>query len=280
MIKFLIKFGTFLLCTAILVLGALQTVKENNVEEMVDKLEYILSSGGTSDGDGGYMDSENKDGPSPDVPDEPIVPDEPVEELTPAEKTENALKDLYDNHNPALSDAKKETISTTIGSSIDTSTEDGELISDIVNSYVDNLFSQIDAQREQNSGASEEENNAARDEFARRETEALSGLVDILNTSTEGDRPSDEQISSSVESVLDSEVCLGTVVSITEDEEMTERIQEATAEIDDSAMEQIQNTIQTKLDETRASEELSDEELALKEDQYRAIADLFGITLN
>ncbi len=280
MIKFLIKFGTFLLCTAILVLGALQTVKENNVEEMVDKLEYILSSDRTSDGDGGYMDSENKDDPAPDMSDEPTEPVEPTPEPTLEEKTENAFKDLYDNHNPALSDAKKETISTTISSSIDTSTEDGELISDIVNSYVDNLFAQIDAQREQDSDASEEENNAARDEFARRETEALSGLVDILNTSTEGERPSDERISSSVESVLDSEVCLGTVVSITEDEEMTERIQEATAEIDDSAMEQIQNTIQTKLDETRASEELSDEELAIKEDQYRAIADLFGITLN
>lgn len=280
MIKFLINFGTFLLCAAIIVLGGVKTVQENRLEEMVNEIDAIFSED-TPDIDGEYTYPDDPTAPDePDEPDEPIVPEEPVEELTPAEKTENAFKDLYDNHNPALSDAKKETISTTISSSIDTSTEDGELISDIVNSYVDNLFSQIDAQREQNSGASEEESNAARDEFARRETEALSGLVDILNTSTEGERPSDEQISSSIESVLDSEVCLGTVTAIAEDEEMTERIQEATSEIDDSAMEQIQSTIQSKLDETRTDGELTDEELAIKEEQYQAIADLFGITLN
>lgn len=282
MIKFLINFGTFLLCVAMVAFAGVKTVQENNIQEMVDRIEDIMTVPEPS------VKPENPDVPTvPDkgeegMPDAPTIPGEPTvpDDLTSTEKTENALKDLYDNHNSALSDAKKETVSSTISSSIDTSTEDGELISDIVNSYVDNLFAQIDSNREQNSGATEEESNAARDEFARRESEAISGLVDIMNTSTEGDRPSDEQISSSVESVLDSEVCLGTVTAITEDEEMTERIQEATSEMDTSTKDQIQNTIQSKLDETRESGTLTEEELREKENQYQAIADLFGIRLN
>lgn len=290
MIKFLINFGTFLLCAAIVAFAGVKTVQENNIQEMVDRIEDIMtvdpeppiepeSPDVPTDPDKG---DEVKPAPTPDKPDEPTIPDNPTvpDEPTSAEKTENALKDLYDNHNSALSDAKKETVSSTISSSIDTSTEDGELISDIVNSYVDNLFAQIDSNKEQNSGATEEESNAARDEFAKKESEAISGLVDIMNTSTEGERPSDEQISSSVESVLESEVCLGTVTAITEDEEMTERIQEATSDMDTSAKDQIQSTIQSKLDETRESGTLTEEELREKEDQYQAIADLFGIKLN
>ncbi len=288
MIKFLINFGTFLLCVAMVAFAGVKTVQENNIQEMVDRIEDIMTvpepSVKPENPDVPTVPDEGEEGmpDAPTIPGEPTVPDKPTvpDDLTSTEKTENALKDLYDNHNSALSDAKKETVSSTISSSIDTSTEDGELISDIVNSYVDNLFAQIDSNREQNSGATEEESNAARDEFARRESEAISGLVDIMNTSTEGDRPSDEQISSSVESVLESEVCLGTVTAITEDEEMTERIQEATSEMDTSTKDQIQNTIQSKLDETRESGTLTEEELREKEDQYQAIADLFGIRLN
>ena len=152
------------------------------------------------------------------------------------------------------------------------SEEDQEenLINDIVASiggiYFDNLQKEIQASQEANASATEEEKNAARDDFAEKEAEAISGLINILSKPEETTK---EDISQSVDALLDSPVCKNTISqSIENNPEFTETVQEKTKNL----KKDIKAEIQEKLESAKADDPESAQ-------TYQDIADLFGITL-
>ena len=152
------------------------------------------------------------------------------------------------------------------------SEEDQEenLINDIIASiggiYFDNLQKEIQASQEANASATEEEKNAARDDFAEKEAEAISGLINILSKPEETTK---EDISQSVDALLDSPVCKNTISqSIENNPEFTETVQEKTKNL----KKDIKAEIQEKLESAKAEDPESAQ-------TYQDIADLFGITL-
>ena len=159
----------------------------------------------------------------------------------------------------------------------ETESEFDEIVSSVVTTYVDNLLKEIETSREVNSGASEEESNAAQQEFVEKEAEAFSGLVNIVNSSKEsGEAPEDDKIVQSVDAVLNSTVCMGTVTeSVETNSEFTEKVQEATQDMNEETKAEIQSKIETSLDDFRSSDDYDES----KEKQYSDFASLFGITL-
>lgn len=250
--------------------------------------------------------------PAPGEGDEDNTP--PANETLSTEEAKNAFGDLYDNHDADFAEVKKEMVTGMINGFLGTgngggsdnqpsepdedepeedveidfgaefnpdefepdeeepeeggTTEIEEMIGGIVNTYVDNLFAEIENQQAANAGASEEEAAAARDEFIEREAEAFAGLVNVVNNPGTTEEESEQQLIQSVDAVLNSTVVLGTVSqSVENNPELTETIQEATSNMN----EEVKNDIQNKIEEAmNANPE--------KEQQYKDLANLFGIT--
>ena len=141
-----------------------------------------------------------------------------------------------------------------------------DVIVDIAGTYYENLQNEIQNNQQANQGATAEEQQAARDEFVQKEAEAFAGLINVV---TKPEETSDEDLVQSVDAVLNSNVCLGTVTdSIGGNEELNQTVQDATANINEETKAEIENKINAALE---ANPE--------KEQQYNDLANLFGITL-
>ena len=155
--------------------------------------------------------------------------------------------------------------------------DDDEMVSDVVNIYFDNLINEIEKKQNENADKPAEEGDADGQAFVEKEAEALAGLVNIIDTAKSGDTPDDSKILQSVDAILDSNVCMDTVSTSTDvNSKFTEKAQEATQNISDETKAEIQQKIETSLEEYRASEGAD----GSKEKQYTDLANLFGITLN
>ena len=140
------------------------------------------------------------------------------------------------------------------------------IIVNVAGTYYDNLQAGIQANQQANSGATTEEQQAARDEFVERESEAFAGLINVV---TNPEETTGEQLVQSVDALINSDVCLDTVTqSTTNNPEFTETVQEATQNINEETISEIE----TKLNEAIATN-------PEKSQQYQDLANLFGITL-
>ena len=144
--------------------------------------------------------------------------------------------------------------------------EVNDLIIDVAGTYFDNLQAGIQQNQQDNAGATEEEQQAARDEFIQQESEAFAGLINIA---TKPEETTEEQLVQSVDAVLNSSVCLDTVAqSVEKNESLSTTVQDATVNMN----EETKSEIETKINEAlEANPE--------KEQQYKDLANLFGITL-
>ena len=143
-----------------------------------------------------------------------------------------------------------------------------DLIVDVAGTYFDKLQEGIQQNQEQNADASEEEKEAAKEEFVQKESEAFAGL---LNIATKPEETTDDQLIQSVDAVIKSDVCLGTVTeSVQSNGDLTTTVQDATAGMNEETKAQIENKI------TEAYDSTDDQ---AKKDQYKDLANLFGITI-
>ena len=144
--------------------------------------------------------------------------------------------------------------------------EVNNIIIDVAGTYFDNLQAGIQQNQQDNAGASEEEQQAARDQFVQQESEAFAGLINIA---TRPEETTEEQLVNSVDAVLNSNVCLDTVTqSVERNDSLTTTVQDATANMN----EETKSEIETKINEALAAN-------PEKEQQYKDLANLFGITL-
>lgn len=140
------------------------------------------------------------------------------------------------------------------------------IIIDVAGNYYENLQQGIQNNIASNSGASAEEQQAARDEFIRQEAEAFAGL---LNIATKPEETTEEQIVQSVDAVLKSDVCLDTVTqTVTGNDAITDTVRDATEGMAESYKADIEDRLNAALAENPE-----------KAQQYNDLANLFGITL-
>ena len=184
-----------------------------------------------------------------------------------------AMTDIYDTYIPITAEINKEILSNTITGNLDTDTEEGSFTTDIVISYVDNLYNAIgdsheDTQAKVESGEiTQEEADKIKEEFIEKETAALDSMMGLVGSMNSEEGPTEEQLENAVDNILDS-----TVVSNT--------IKENAEMLDDNTKQDLSDVLQGAIDSTNGNEELTEEEKQELADRYKGIADLFGITLN
>ena len=270
MIKLLVSFISFLLSCAIIAFGGVMTFESSDFEAI--KNDYSVA-----------LNTPILPPAQPEIPDTPTVPENPVdpenpdapgEELPPVEEDDGLgiFGDLFDTYNPDFADINKQVLSNAVTNVIPE--DKGEVagaLDTIVNTYIDNLYNEIGNIHSSTEGATDEEVEAARQEFAQKEMDAFNGLTEIVTHTTAGHTPDEESVVESVGAVLDSTVCLETVVQVVEsDPESSERIQQSTESLSPEVKQEIEDLINNAY---------NDPENEGKEDQYKALADLFGITL-
>ena len=211
--------------------------KDMNKEFFVGMLEGVLN--GSSD------DSDTKPPVGGDDFDEDISEDDFSTDFNPDEFVPDAEPDDDDS---------------------ETSSTINDLVINMGGNYYENLQKEMEKDIEMNKNATEEEKQAAKKEFIEKETAALEGL---LNIATKPEETTDEQLLDSVDAVLKSDVCLGTVTdTVNSDSTLSETIQDAN--IGESVKAEIENKINDAMNNTTDQEKM---------EQYKNLADIFGITL-
>ncbi len=278
MFKFLINLATLVLSIAILAFGGVMTVQESDFDAIANDFQAALetpllpempdtpSTPGDQPGEvqPGQPGGEQPGGqPGGEQPGEPTTP--------PTSNMANTFEQLFDTYNPAFSDINQQVISNSITNMLPEDNGRANSYSDVVNTYVDNLYSEIENIQGSTEGATEEEIAQARQEFAERESAAYNGLVEIMTeTTVSGTTPNEETVVESVDALLNSTVCLNTVSTVVaENAEITGQIQDATQNL----TPETQTAIEEKINEYYNA---NPENAAA----YENLASLFGITLN
>lgn len=297
MFKFLIDIISLVLCCVILAFGGYQTVQKTDVDTMIGDFKEAMEAPLIVERSEVDNPSEDEKPESPEVPDDagdttpddgdvgtestPSVPEETT-------NTEQSFKDMFDTYNPTFAEVNKQVLTNAIngnlnigGGSTGNGGEDSEggessadttIATDFVSDYVDNLYTEIENIKNQAAAENktQEEIDAMGEEFAKKESAALDGLMNVVNTTTNSDAPIDEEvITKSVEDILDSSVCLNTVTNtITKDEETKNAIQESTSTMDEETKAKLEEIFNQKAEENPENT-----------DSYKDLADLFGITL-
>ena len=128
-----------------------------------------------------------------------------------------AMTDIYDTYNPITAEINKEILSNTITGNLDTDTEEGSFTTDIVISYVDNLYNAIgdsheDTQAKVESGEiTQEEADKIKEEFIEKETAALDSMMGLVGSMNSEEGPTEEQLENAVDNILDSTVVSNTI---------------------------------------------------------------------
>ena len=199
----------------------------------------------------GFLGGNNNETPEPD-PDEPPVEEPDFDESFDGDFGGEFNPDEYEPEEEEPEDGGQNEVN--------------DLIVDVAGTYFDNLQAGIQQNQQDNADATEEEQQAARDEFIQQESEAFAGLINIA---TRPEETTEEQLVQSVDAVINSSVCLDTVTqSVEKNESLTTTVQDATANMN----EETKAEIETKLNDAIASN-------PEKEQQYKDLANLFGITL-
>ena len=207
---------------------------------------------------------------TPAEPEDPAEPEEPGDDF---EENFGADMDFGTEFDPDAFEPEEEPEEDeTEGETVDLDT----IITEVMNSYVDNLFTAIEEKKEAAENATEQEKEVIKEEFVQKEAEAVAGLVNIAGNAGSDSAVADDLVKESVDAILGSDVCMNTVTQVVESNEVfTEKIQEATSGLAEETKTEIQSKIESTLEEFRASENYSEE----AEQKYRDLANLFGITL-
>ncbi len=298
MIKFLVDIITLILCCGIIFIGGTKTFENSKagLNDFMADFELVLNStpeipdvdGGDTDNNEGDNSGENNNGGNvggdkvedDDVPgDEEDTNDKPGEAPevpSTTTQTTETIKGMIDNYNPAVAETTQNMMTETIENSIPDSNPNKDVITDAIGTYFDNLYAAIGEKKDETDDMDDEAAEQAKTEFAEKESAALNGIVTIVGVANSGEAD-EEKITESVDAILDSTVCLETVTTtITEDENMKQDIQKATENMNDQTKTTIKEKIQEKIEENRNSENYDPQ----KEDQYKALAELFGIKIN
>lgn len=285
MIKLLVNIATILLCCFIIYMGATKTINNSSpvFGQMVAEIQTVLQeqpvipdsgNGGDDSGEGtpGGDSSEEGDvggGSGSTTPEQPSDPETPETPETPSNTTADTIKGMIDNYNEVIANTTQNMISSSISSMIPDENQNKEVISDAVDTYFDKLYSAIENKKNETDGMDDADAaEQAKTEFAEKESAALNGLMTIVGAASSGETK-DEELTESVDAILESEVCLETITeTITEDPKMQEDVKNATSSMTEETKTSIEDAIQQKLQENPE-----------KEEQYQKLADLLGIQL-
>lgn len=282
MIKFLINIATILLCCFIIFMGATKTINNSkpviyvmlaDFQTVLQEQPVIPDSGNGGDDSGevtpGGDSSEGGDvggGSGSTTPEQPSNPETPE---TPSNSTADTIKGMIDNYNEVIANTTQNMISNSITNIIPDDNENKEVISEAVDTYFDKLYSAIENKKNETDGMDDADAaEQAKTEFAEKESAALNGLMTIVGAASSGETK-DEELTESVDAILDSEVCLETITeTITEDAKMQEDVKNATSTMTEETKTSIEESLQQKLQENPE-----------KEEQYQKLADLLGVQL-
>lgn len=279
MLKILIQILTLVSTAAILFFGALGSYKSSDINSFVDDLQQALyaspSHPDDSTGNGGDTSDKvnctnHKDENGDYICD---ICGASIEHDDDKKQTpEDSFASLFENYDPEYAEINKQVLSNAINSTLVDSGDNTGLLSDIVDAYLDELYSHLDNLHSSNSDASAEELEQAKQEFAKNESKALDGFTDIVtNIAVDDSEINEEKIISSVESVIESDVCLSTIGSITKsNSDITDKVQSATAGLDAETKSSIENILENAKSNT---------EDASKIESIEALANMLGITL-
>lgn len=281
--KFLVQLLTLVVSVVILFFGAKESYDKTDIGAMIEDFQMAMQTTPATPDDG-------TTDPTPDpTPDPDPVPcdhvdedkdgkcDKCLETVGTSSGSEQLSSDkfasLYDNYDPEFADINKQVLSNAINSSlVDAGTDDTGLLSDIVDTYIDQLYGHLDNVHSANEGATPEEQEQAKKEFAEKESQALEGFTDIItNVAVKGEDVKEDEVVSSVEKVLESDVCLNTVASVSKsNSDITDMVQDATQGMSSETKSDIENM----LNEAKSS--ATD---PAKKESLDALANMFGITL-
>lgn len=279
MMKILTTLLTLLASLAILVGGVFGMVQESDLSGVVNDFQSAIEGIGTT------APPASQPEPDTDVPDCTSHVDENLDyicdrcgaelERPKDEKQEkvDSLKSLIENYNPEYADLSKSVLSNTINSSVVDAGENTGMLQDIVDEYVNELYSQIEKVNSEGEGLSEEERAELTDSFAQKEVDALESLTEIVtNVAVKEENIDDETIVSSVETLIESDVCLATVGNLTStNSEAVGKVQEASASMSDSTKDELKDII---------SEAKNNTEDPQKQAYLEDLANLFNISLD
>jgi len=199
-------------------------------------------------------------------------PDQGGEDITPPEQDPEEEEEIENDFDATFDDTTYDPNDTT-EEDTSVSNESSSIVTSVAGTFYENFTQGIKDNQAANADADEETKQAAREEFVKTESEAVAGLVNIV---AKPEETTDEQLVESIEAVLKSDVCMKTVTdSVEKDEEFTTTVQEATQNIDEETKAQIQERIESSLEDFRSSENYD----AANERNYTDLAELFGITL-
>ena len=177
--------------------------------------------------------------------------------------------DMVTNHNTVTSDAKKETVSNSITNNLDTSTESGQLAADAGSVLTDHLFDKMDQIKEENEDKTEEEKKEAEEKFAEETAAGINSALNIVGSAASGTTIETEDLKNDFANVLESDVCVDSLNEITEDEEVKEKVQNVTANMDEETKNELKQQVQDKINQNPE-----------KEEDYKKLAESLGIPLD
>ena len=279
MIKLLVNIATILLCCFIIYMGATKTINNSSpvLGQMVAEIQTVLQEQPVIPDSGNGGDDSGEGTPGGDSSEEGDVgggsgsttPEQPSDPETPSNTTADTIKGMIDNYNEVIANTTQNMISNSITNIIPDDNENKEVISDAVDTYFDKLYSAIENKKNETDGMDDADAaEQAKTEFAEKESAALNGLMTIVGAASSGETK-DEELTESVDAILESEVCLETITeTITEDPKMQEDVKNATSGMTEETKTSIEDAIQQKLQENPE-----------KEEQYQKLADLLGIQL-
>lgn len=288
MIKFLIQLLTFIVSAAILASGTVASLGNSDVAGVVGEIKEVIKETAVPEKPvtptPGNPDGSTPGNPSEDTPctkhkDEDLdyvcdvcgaKLDKPASEKTAAD----AFESLFESYDPDCADINKQLLSNAINSSItNVEGDSADMLSDIADAYINRLYKGIEDVQQSTEGATEEEREQAKKEFAQKEADAFESLTSIVTkTAVDGDQLDEEEILDSVGDIIDSEICLGTVDSIMENEKIADEVKSASSSLSEERKNDIADMINNAKNDSSSSNS--------KKESLDNLAKLLGITLN
>jgi hypothetical protein len=127
----------------------------------------------------------------------------------------------------------------------------------------------MDEIKEENEGKSEEEKQEAEEKFAEETASGINSALNIVGAAASGSTVEKEDLKNDFANVLESDVCVDSLNEITEDEEVKEKVQNVTANMDEETKEELKQQVQDKINQNPE-----------KEEDYKKLAESLGIPLD
>ena len=123
--------------------------------------------------------------------------------------------------------------------------------------------------KEENEDKTEEEKKEAEEKFAADTAAGINSALNIVGSASSGTTMEKEDLKNDFANVLESDVCVDSLNEITEDEEVKEKVQNVTANMDEETKNELKQQVQDKINENPE-----------KEEDYKKLAESLGIPLD